>query len=90
MSHDWSQVYLYVGRTTMERFSGKKAMPEDMRVVDITRDQERDLAHLKNWIYETRVKHRRATKRDWEEAGLEAGSRNKKNNASPIDNARHT
>ncbi len=61
MGHDWSQIYLYVAGKAYEKHrspaSGVK-MPDDIRVEKLNRNQEDDLARLKAWIYQTRVKRR--------------------------------
>jgi len=67
MGHDWVKIYLYIATKVMEkRTSGSsgKVIPDDIRVTELTRDQQDDLAHLKSWIYERRVKHRKGLERD--------------------------
>jgi len=57
MSHDWSQIYLYIATKVYERVSTKDSgvtMPDDIRVESLTDEQMRDLNHLKAWIYEKR------------------------------------
>ncbi len=51
---DWTQIYLYLGSGEM-----KDRMPEDIRVETLTESQWRDLKHLKDWIYQHRVKRRK-------------------------------
>ncbi len=51
---DWTQIYLYVAGSEL-----KGKMPEDIKVESLTESQWRDLKHLKAWIYERRVKHRK-------------------------------
>ena len=66
MGHDWTQIYLYTAGKVYERHRTKDSgatMPEDIRVTELTRNQEDDLAHLKAWIYNTRVKHRKGQER---------------------------
>ena len=61
LDHDWTEIYLYVAGKVYERHRTKESgarMPEDIRVESLTRDQERDLARLKHWIYEKRVADR--------------------------------
>jgi len=61
MSHNWSQVYLYIAGKVYERHRSKDSgvtMPEDIKVDKLTRNQEDDLARLKAWIYQTRIKNR--------------------------------
>jgi len=62
MGHDWSQVYFYVAGKVYERHRTKDSgvtMPADIKVTELTRNQQDDLAHLKAWIYDRRVKHRK-------------------------------
>ena len=58
MGSDWTQIYLYVAGGEM-----KDKMPEDIKVESLTESQWRDLKHLKRWIYERRVKHRKEKQR---------------------------
>ena len=65
--HDWAQIYLYVAGKVYERHRTKDSgvtMPQDIRVTELTRNQQDDLAHLKAWIYERRIKHRKGVARD--------------------------
>ena len=62
LGHDWTQIYLYVAGKVYERHRTKDSgttMPEDIRVTELDRNQLDDLAHLKAWIYDRRVKHRK-------------------------------
>lgn len=71
-SHDWAQIYLYVAGKVYEKHRTKDSgvrMPEDIRVTELTRNQEDDLNHLKHWIYERRVKNRK------DKARLEKGEK---------------
>lgn len=61
-SHDWAQIYLYVAGAVMKDQS-KHDLPEDMRVDALTEYQWGNLKHLKNWIYQQRVKHRKEKQR---------------------------
>ena len=58
MGSDWTQIYLYVAGGEM-----KDKMPEDIKVESLTESQWRDLKHLKDWIYQQRVKHRKEKQR---------------------------
>ncbi len=61
MGHDWSQIYLYIAGKVYERHRTKDSgatMPEDIRVTELTRNQQNDLAHLKAWIYDRRTQVR--------------------------------
>jgi len=67
MDHDWSQIYLYVAGKVYERHRTKDSgvtMPEDIKVAELTRGQQHDLARLKFWIYDQRVKHRKSLHHD--------------------------
>lgn len=62
IDHDWTQIYLYVASKVYERHRTKDSgviFPADIKVTELTRDQQRDLASLKFWIYDRRVKHRK-------------------------------
>jgi len=58
MDHDWTEIYLYVAGGEM-----KDKMPEDIKVDTLTESQWRDLKHLKDWIYQQRIKHRKEKER---------------------------
>jgi len=61
MGSDWSQIYLYIAGKVYEKHRTKDsgvAMPEDISVDQLTRNQQDDLARLKAWIYDRRVKIR--------------------------------
>jgi hypothetical protein len=58
MGSDWTQIYLYVAGGEMKDES-KSEMPEDIKVDVLTENQWRNLRQLKDWIYQTRVKHRK-------------------------------
>jgi hypothetical protein len=73
--HDWTQIYLYLGRKVYEKWRTPESgatFPEDIRVESLTREQERDLAGLKAWIYRKRVEARlekdRAARREVRQA----------------------
>lgn len=60
--HDWSQIYLYIAGKVYEKYRTKDSgvtMPADIRVTELTRNQQDDLAHLKAWIYDRRLKNRK-------------------------------
>jgi len=61
MDSDWTQIYLYIAGKVYEKHRTKDSgvtMPEDIRVTELTRNQQDDLARLKAWIYDRRVKVR--------------------------------
>jgi hypothetical protein len=66
MGSDWTQIYLYVAGGEM-----KDKMPEDIKVESLTESQWRDLKHLKAWIYQQRLKHRKAKARGERRAAKE-------------------
>ncbi|MFA4836049.1 MAG: hypothetical protein WC749_08285 [Dehalococcoidia bacterium] len=51
LSHEWAQIYFYLGTKEVER-DGASTMPADIRVTSLTRDEERYLADLRQWIYD--------------------------------------
>ncbi len=63
LDHDWAEIYLYVATAMLER-DPKKTVPEDIRVTSLTEYQWSKLKHLKRWIYDTRVKHRKDKARE--------------------------
>ena len=83
--HDWTQIYLYLGRKVYERLRTPDSgvlFPDDIKVEELTRQQEEDLRRLKNFIYNARIKARqekdRAVRREVREevaAAAEAKSK---------------
>ncbi len=71
MGHDWTEIYLFIARKAYERHHKGSKMPEDITVEELTKFQEGKLNHLRHWIYDTRVKHRKG------KAQLEKGERKK-------------
>ena len=72
---DWTQIYLYVAGKVYEKHRTKEsgvAMPEDIRVDQLSNYQMQHLNRLKDWIYRQRVKVRqerdRADRREQKEA----------------------
>ena len=66
MGHDWTQIYLYIATKVYEKWRTKESgvtMPGDIRVESLNDEQMRDLNHLKSWIYDRRVKHRKSQAR---------------------------
>ena len=73
--HDWTEIYLYLGRKVYERWRTPDSgvtFPDDIKVESLRPEQERDLSRLKAWIYERRVQSRqmkdRAERREKKEA----------------------
>jgi hypothetical protein len=63
ISHDWAQVYFYVAGKTTRRHNKDIELPEELRVESLTASQQRDLDHLKDWIYKTRTRARQEKER---------------------------
>jgi len=62
LDRDWSQIYLYLGTKVMARAGSE--MPEDIRTESLDDYQMGKLNHLKAWIYDQRLKHRKGHDRD--------------------------
>ena len=61
MDHDWTQIYFHVSGKVYGGWRSKDSgveVPEDIQVESLTKDQEGDLNHLKEWIYRRRVQAR--------------------------------
>ncbi len=61
LDHDWAQIYLYIATKVYEKRRTKDSgvtMPADIKVTELTRNQQDDLAHLKAWIYDRRAQVR--------------------------------
>ncbi len=59
---DWTQIYLYVAGREIKH-EAKTEMSADLKVETLTEYQWRELKQLKNWIYQQRVKYRKAKKK---------------------------
>lgn len=59
---DWVDIYVYLTGKEMKSYA-KGEMPAGLRVVNLTDYQQRELKHLKHWIYERRVKYRKEKER---------------------------
>lgn len=75
MDRDWTEIYLYIAGKVYEKHRTKESgvtMPADIRVESLRDDQLRDLARLKEWIYQQRTRIRldrdRAERRERKEA----------------------
>ncbi len=53
MQHDWTEIYLYLGTRVMKNYRNMD-VPEDIRVTELTNEQERDLRYLKGCIFRRR------------------------------------
>ena len=59
--HDWTQIYLHIAGKVYSHNRTKESgveVPDDIKVESLNRDQERDLAGLRSWIYNQRTKRR--------------------------------
>lgn len=65
LDRDWADIYLYLGTRVMKNnmSNRKERLPSDIARDSLTKDQTRDLDRLKRWIYERRVKARKAKAR---------------------------
>jgi hypothetical protein len=61
IGHDWTEIYLYLG-TQVAKAAGKE-VPEDIRKEELNKEQMRMLNELKSWIYDKRIKARKAKHR---------------------------
>lgn len=61
LDHDWTQIYLYLGTTVL--VPAGKTVTDDIRVEELTSSQLYDLNLLKDFIYESRKKHRSELRR---------------------------
>lgn len=58
----WTNIYIHLGAKVCGSMG--REVPEDLKVRELTSYQEGKLEHLKRWIYEQRVKHRKEKERD--------------------------
>ena len=63
LDHDWHRIYLYLATKVLDG-EKDKVVPDDIRVDKLEGNQERDLLHLKHWIYNTKLKHRKERLKD--------------------------
>ena len=77
MDHDWAHIFLYLGTITMRRHK-KVEMPDDIKVESLDRNQQEDLARLKRWIYERRIRVRQDRDRDERREQKEAAAAERK------------
>lgn len=65
LDHDWTEIYLYLGTQVMSHnLSNRNSeFPEDIRKDSLSNYHMGLLNHLKRWIYERRVKARKAKAR---------------------------
>src|SRR5487761_1926446 len=57
MSEQWTRIYMYVFNQAM-KFKGTE-VPEDLKAETLSDYDMQQLNHLKSWIYQQRVKHRK-------------------------------
>ena len=62
LDRDWVDIYLYVATRVMSRHK-EAEIPADIKVDSLRDDQMRDLQHLKDWIYQHRLKVRAERRR---------------------------
>jgi len=55
LSHDWTQIYLYLASKVVPYHKKGTEMPDDIKVESLNRNQMDDLNRLKAWIYKKRV-----------------------------------
>lgn len=61
LSRDWTEIYLYLGKTVMEYhnpFHKEEPFPADLKVRPLEDDQVRELNRLKAWLYSHRNRSR--------------------------------
>jgi len=63
LSRDWSQIYLYCSTRVMARHK-ETPISEDIKVKELTGDQQRLLDHLRRWLMERRIRYRKEKKRE--------------------------
>jgi hypothetical protein len=68
LDRDWAEIYLYCSARVVARHR-KTPVPEDIKVKELTSDQQRLLDHLRHWLLERRIKYRKEKRR--EERGTE-------------------
>lgn len=61
MGHDWSEIYIYLGAVVCGGMG--RTVPDDLKDTKLSDYQLQELERLKRWIYEQRVKHRKARAR---------------------------
>ena len=71
LTEQWQRIYFYVFNQAMKM--KKTEVPEDLKSEKLTDYDMQQLNHLKNWIYDTRIKHRKE-QGAWHQAGRESGS----------------
>jgi len=54
LSHDWTQIYLYLASKVVPYHKKGTEMPDDIKVESLNDGQMRDLNRLKAWIYKKR------------------------------------
>jgi len=62
IDRDWTEIYLYVANRAFKKW-GKGQMPQDIAIDSIDKEQERELARLKAWLYRTRTRARQDSDR---------------------------
>jgi len=62
MTHEWTQIYCYCATQYLQFY--QREIPDDVRVNELTRDEERQLNEFKRWLYQAKVKHRARRRRE--------------------------
>lgn len=76
MGHDWTEIYIHLGALVCGGMGRK--VPDDLKETKLSKNQLEDLEHLKRWIYERRVIHRKSRRR-----GEKAEEKSRKEKESP-------
>ena len=61
LTEQWQRIYFYVFNQAMKM--KKTEVPKDLQSEKLTDYDMQQLNHLKNWIYDTRIKHRKERER---------------------------
>ena len=61
LTEQWQRIYFYVFNQAMKM--KKTEVPKDLQSEKLTDYDMQQLNHLKNWIYDTRIKHRKDRER---------------------------
>jgi len=61
LTEQWQRIYFYVFNQAMKM--KKTEVPQDLQSETLTDYDMQQLNHLKNWIYDTRIKHRKERER---------------------------
>lgn len=76
LNETWANIYVYLGAKVCGGMG--RIVPDDLKETVLSENQKRELAHLKRWIYEHRVRWRREKDR-----GVRREEREEKEKAAP-------